>query len=109
MIAAATALALGGVGGGKPERSGVYHLTARGETTWHGFASAIHAALGGERCATRRVTPIRTDEYPTAATRPAYSVLGTGKLERDFGLVLPPWDESLARVMEELASGGAHA
>jgi dTDP-4-dehydrorhamnose reductase len=50
------------------------------------------------------VTPITTEEYPTAAARPAYSVLSTEKLTGDLGLVLPSWEDSLALVMAEVGS-----
>src|SRR5690606_38179194 len=74
-------------------QSGTWHLVADGETSWHGFAEAIMAeahALGLlERMP--RVLPISTADYPTPARRPAYSVLDTTKLRRDFGIVPPDW------------------
>lgn len=104
MIAEATALVLGPACAGVAQRSGVYHLTAGGATTWHGFASAIHGAVAGG-CATRVVTPIGTEDYPTPASRPAYSVLSTEKLRNELGVVLPDWEDSLALVLAEI--GGA--
>ncbi len=80
-----------------PERSGVYHLAARGETSWHGFAEAILAAdpaRAAQRC--RGVVPITTGEYPTPAPRPRYSVLATERAESAFGVALPHWREQLA-------------
>jgi len=84
------------------ETGGVYHLTARGSTTWCGFARAILArgAAFGVSGAPRLV-PIRSAEYPTAARRPLNSVLSNAKLERVFGLALPAWDESLRLCAEE--------
>ena len=79
------------------ERSGLYHMSATGATTWYGFARAILADLPSVR-----VVPITTADYPTPARRPAYGVLGTAKFERTFGFALPAWRESLA---ECLASG----
>lgn len=78
------------------EVSGTYHLTARGETSWHGFAEAI-LALDPDREAqrARRVVPIGTEEYPTPAPRPRYSVLSTDRVERVFGVALPEWREQL--------------
>lgn len=74
---------------------GTYHLSAAGDTTWHGFASAIVDALppAARRC--REVTPIPTTDYPLPARRPPCSILDSGKLERVFGLRLPRWDEGL--------------
>jgi len=82
-------------------RSGVYHLSGRGETTWHGFAQAIVASLR-PACGVE-VAPITTAEFPTPARRPRYSVLDTAKLERVFGIVLPGWEDSLAACQREAA------
>ena len=76
------------------ERRGLYHLTARGATTWYGFARAILVDVPHVR-----VVPITTAEYPTPATRPAYSVLGTARFERTFGFALPDWHVSLAECL----------
>lgn len=85
-------------------RFGTYHLTANGHTTWHGFASRIvdHAHRAGLIERAPDVAAISTDQYPTKAQRPAYSVLDTTKLQSTFGLALPDWTEGLARVMGEL-------
>lgn len=68
--------------------SGTYHCVCSGETSWHGFARAIIPA-------TIPVTPITTADYPTPARRPAYSALSCAKLQRVFGLTLPPWQTAL--------------
>lgn len=82
------------------EVSGIYHLTARGETSWHGFAEAILALDPGRaEQRARRVVPIATAEYPTPAPRPPYSVLSTAKAERVFGVALPEWREQLELCM----------
>jgi dTDP-4-dehydrorhamnose reductase len=76
------------------EKRGIYHLTSRGETTWHGFATAIVDSMDlPQRPA---VVAITTTDFPTPARRPAYSVLSSGKLERTFGIVLPHWEDALA-------------
>ena len=87
------------------ELSGTWHLTANGETSWHGFAAAIFAGAQARGLIARapKVLPITTAEYPTKAKRPAYSRLDTGRLQADLGIVLPDWQEGLARVMDELA------
>lgn len=79
------------------ERSGIYHLAAAGETSWHGFAEAIVHGLrkAGETVAAKRVMPIGTADYPTPAARPAYSVLDCRKLHETFGIMLPDWRDQL--------------
>lgn len=86
--------------------SGVYHLTAGGETSWHGFAQAILAG-GVSRGLTLQLAPeavraIPTSEYPLPARRPANSRLDTGKLLRTFGLVLPHWQAGLDHVLDQI-------
>ncbi len=73
------------------ERAGLYHLSATGETTWHGFASAIVGDASSPR-----VTPIATTDYPTPARRPAYGVLATARFRGAFGWGLPAWRDALA-------------
>ncbi|WP_342315888.1 dTDP-4-dehydrorhamnose reductase [Lysobacter sp. FW306-1B-D06B] len=77
--------------------SGVRHLVAAGETTWHGFAEAIFdEAVSSGRIARRPVVhPIATADYPTRAARPAYSVLATDRLRSEYGLELPHWRAAL--------------
>ena len=76
--------------------SGVHHMTAAGETTWHGFAQAIFARTGG---LSPVVLPIATADYPTPATRPANSVLSNEKFASNFGFRLPSWEAQLDSVM----------
>ena len=84
--------------------SGTWHLTANGETSWHGFAEAIFAAAVAQGVLERapKVEPITTAEYPTPAKRPAFSHLDVRKLESDFAIRLPGWQEGLQRVMAQL-------
>ncbi|WP_295546125.1 dTDP-4-dehydrorhamnose reductase [uncultured Stenotrophomonas sp.] len=85
--------------------SGTWHLTATGQTSWHGFAEAIFAeALAtGVLVKVPTVEAIPSSEYPTPAERPAWSVLDNRKLQQDFGIVLPTWQDGLKRVMAEIA------
>jgi len=85
--------------------SGTWHLTANGQTSWHGFAEAIFAeALAtGVLVKVPTVEAIPSSEYPTPAKRPAWSVLDNRKLQQDFGIVLPTWQDGLKRVMAEIA------
>lgn len=84
------------------ERRGLYHLTARGTTTWYGFARAILADRPS-----LRIVPIATADYPTPARRPAWSVLDATRFERTFGFALPDWRASLAECLASPAEPGA--
>lgn len=83
--------------------SGTWHLTASGQTSWHGFAEAIFAeALAtGVLAKVPTVEAIPSSEYPTPAKRPAWSVLDNRKLQQDFGIVLPEWQDGLKRVIAQ--------
>jgi len=80
--------------------SGTYHLAAAGHTSWHGFTRAIIDSMPPDQRKCTNVEAIPASEYPTPAKRPAYSVLGCGKLEQTFGLTLPDWQTSLNQVLE---------
>lgn len=99
LIADVTAQALQHEGG----LSGTWHLTATGETSWHGFAEAIfiEAVAAGVLARVPTVEAITTAEYPTPAKRPAYSHLDVAKLEQDFGVTLPRWQDGLKRVIAD--------
>ncbi len=88
------------------QASGVFHFTASGETSWHGFASAIleEAASAGFTIRTGKVEPIATTEYPTPATRPAYSVLNTDKISACLPFTIPAWRDSLKNMLQEYAT-----
>ncbi|MFL9947248.1 dTDP-4-dehydrorhamnose reductase [Paraburkholderia agricolaris] len=77
--------------------SGVYHLTASGETSWHGFAQAIFELSG--LAAKPRVMPLPAASYPTAAARPANSRLSNDKLASTFGVRAPDWRDALSLCM----------
>lgn len=70
---------------------GVFHMTARGETSWAGFAEAIFDACRSAGLPAARVERISTADYPTPARRPADSRLGTGRFSRQFAHELPDW------------------
>lgn len=84
---------------------GTYHLSAAGETTWHGFATEIVASAHRAGLLARKpeVDAIATSDYPTPAARPAYSVLDCAMLEQTFGLRLPHWRDGLEACIAELA------
>jgi dTDP-4-dehydrorhamnose reductase len=85
--------------------SGVYHLCGGGETTWHGFATAIVAAARNKGFAlkVRAILPIPASDYPLPAPRPYNSRLDCAKALSMFGVALPGWQAGLAECMEEKA------
>lgn len=87
----------------RPDVFGIYHLADLGECSWHGFAEAIVslAKEAGEPLKATRVTPIRTDEFPLPAPRPAYSVFSKEKYLAVTGALLPQWQESLKKYLKE--------
>jgi dTDP-4-dehydrorhamnose reductase len=87
--------------GAEKWRSGVYHMTAGGATSWYGFAKAIFARAGAP---TPSLVPIETAEYPTPAARPANSVLSNEKFAAHFGFRLPEWEQQLDAVMAARAA-----
>lgn len=87
-------------------RSGLWHLTASGRTSWHGFAEAIfeRAVATGLLARMPQVDALESSQYPTAASRPSWSCLDNHRLQEDFGIVPPAWQEGLDRVIAELAA-----
>jgi len=99
---------------------GINHMTAAGRTNWFEFARAaleeasrmprgipwLETATRGQPLVTRRVTAIPTEEYPTPARRPAYSVLSNSRLKQDFGLELHAWPFQLRAVLSEGRTDG---
>lgn len=81
------------------------HLAAAGETSWHGFATAIVDGLRtrGARLKVRAIVPIATQDYPTKARRPKNSRLSLERLQRSFGIDTPDWNESLDAELDQLA------
>lgn len=90
--------------GWRDEFAGVFHAAGTGATTWHGFAEAIFAAAARHGTTPPVVEAITTADWPTPVRRPADSRLDCGKLEAVFDLRLPPWQESLARVIGEMCA-----
>ncbi len=82
---------------------GTYHFTNSGVTSWYDFAVAIfeEAQLLGFPLQVKRVVPITTSEYPTPASRPAYSVLDTRKLGAVLGKYPPHWRVALRKMLQE--------
>ena len=82
---------------------GIYHFTDEGVTSWYDFARTIHRLGGIHTC---NVQPVHTAEYPTAASRPAYSVLDKSKIKATYGITIPWWEDALAACIDRI---GNHA
>lgn len=79
--------------------AGIYHYSNEGVTTWYDFTVAIHKAANITTC---QVSPITTDQYPTKAKRPQYSVLDKSKIKSTFAITIPQWQQSLEECIKEL-------
>jgi dTDP-4-dehydrorhamnose reductase len=86
----------------RPEHFGIFHAVNRGEATWCRFALAIIEGAARRGVARIPVQPIRTEDYPTRARRPAYSMLSTQKLEAVHGIRLRHWEEALSDCLDKL-------
>jgi dTDP-4-dehydrorhamnose reductase len=74
---------------------GTYHLTAQGETSWFGFAQAIGEHLKAQGLPCAELLPIASSEYPTPARRPLNSRLDCGRLQREWNVSQPHWQQAL--------------
>ena len=81
-------------------QSGMYHLSATGQTSWYGFARAIFDHNSHSELKMQKLMPLTSDQYPTAARRPAYSLLDSRRLCDTFGLALPNWQTTLELVLD---------
>ena len=78
---------------------GTYHFSNEGVISWYDFTKAIHRIAGITTC---HVRPIHTEEYPTPAKRPHYSVLDKTKIKATYNIEVPYWEESLAECISKL-------
>jgi dTDP-4-dehydrorhamnose reductase len=81
---------------------GLFHLTARGATSWAGVAEAIFEWRRQRNHKTPELVPIPSTEYPTPAQRPANSRLDGSKIARVYGIQLPLWRSSLDRCLGQM-------
>ena len=82
-------------------QAGIYNYSNEGVASWYDFAVAILECSGMQNAALN-VLPITTEDYPTAATRPFYSVLDKRKIKATFGIAIPHWLDALRRCMSKL-------
>ncbi|MFT3903512.1 MAG: dTDP-4-dehydrorhamnose reductase [Niabella sp.] len=78
--------------------AGIYHFTDEGKISWYDFAVSIRDILGSS-C---QVNAISTSDYPTAAKRPAYSVLDKTKISETYHVAIPNWLDSLKLCMSRM-------
>jgi len=88
-----------------PAKTGLYHVVAGGETSWHGYAryvleQAVQAGVA-LKASPDTVDAVPTSAFPTPAVRPGNSRLNTRKLQAAFGLTLPHWQAGVARMLRE--------
>lgn len=83
--------------------AGIYHLVPGGETTWYAYAQHLLACARASGTPVKAaLEPVASSAYPTAARRPHNCRLDNNKLERAFGLRLPPWQQGVERVLASL-------
>ena len=83
----------------KGVQADVFHFSNEGVISWYDFTKAIHRIAGIDTC---HVKPLHTSEYPTPASRPAYSVLDKTKIKEAYDIEIPYWEESLRECVNEL-------
>jgi len=90
----------------QPADGGLYHCVAAGETNWHAYASYVLARARQVQpmlqIKAAEIAPVPTSAFPTPATRPHNSRLNTTKFQSTFGLMLPPWEQGVARMLAEI-------
>jgi dTDP-4-dehydrorhamnose reductase len=89
-----------------PATSGIYHVAAAGETSWHGYAQFVvgKALRAGQELKVRAdgVLPVPSSSFSTPARRPHNSRLNTKRFQAAFGLRLPSWEEGVTRMLQEV-------
>jgi len=90
----------------QPQVSGLYHLAAKGETSWYGYASFVLDKVRQSgiklKVQSESIQPVSTGVFSQTARRPGNSRLNTKKIERTFDLTLPLWQTGVARMLNEI-------
>ena len=84
---------------GKSPIPGIYHFSNEGVCSWYDFTKTIHRLAGIKDC---HIKPLHTEEYPTPAKRPHYSVLDKTKIKDTFDIEIPWWEDSLKICIDKL-------
>jgi dTDP-4-dehydrorhamnose reductase len=87
------------------ESGGIVNIACAGETSWHGFATAIVTGLKsrGVKLEVEIIAPIGTKDFPTKARRPGNSRLDLSRLREVFGIVTPSWNDAVEVELDQLA------
>ncbi len=83
-------------------KTGVYHYSNEGVTSWYDFTKMIAEIAGNKDC---DIQPCHSEEFPSPVKRPAFSVLDKTKVKETFGLIVPYWTDSLKKCMNNLIKG----
>jgi dTDP-4-dehydrorhamnose reductase len=90
------------------QHTGIFHLVAAGQTSWHGYACHVIEIAKRLRPASewrvQEVAPVPSSAFVTAAQRPHNSRLATARLEASFGLRMPAWQDGVERMLAEILS-----
>ena len=86
------------INSGQLDKCGIYHYSNEGVCSWYDFACEIARLCGHTDC---KVTPCTTEEFPTKARRPRYSVLDKSKFIAAFGIAISEWHDSLKGIFEK--------
>ena len=78
---------------------GIFHFSNEGVCSWYDFAKSIYRIAGIDKC---EIKPIPTEEYPTAASRPFYSVLDKTRIKATYGVKAPYWEDSLIECIKRI-------
>lgn len=78
---------------------GIYHFSNEGVCSWYDFTQMIHHLADIKTC---KLRPLHTEEYPTKAKRPHYSVLDKTKMKDIYGIEIPYWVDSLKECIDKL-------
>lgn len=81
---------------------GIFHFSNEGACSWYDFTKEIHRLSGITGC---DVQPIPTEEYPTPATRPFYSILNKSRIRATYDVETPYWVDSLQKCIERIEAG----
>lgn len=87
--------------GPRIEGKAVYHYSDEGAVSWYDFAQAIRE-ISGFDC---KIIPCRSEDYPTKARRPHYSVLDKSAIKQAYKLEIPYWRDALARCIDIMENG----
>jgi dTDP-4-dehydrorhamnose reductase len=87
------------INSGQLDKMGTYHYSNEGVCSWYDFACEIARLSGNNEC---EIKPCTTEEYPTKAQRPRYSVLDKSKFIATFGVQIPEWHDSLKHCIAKM-------